>query len=119
MAQSTASLPLFFLFLLFLSGGLVKFGNGQEKEQSWCVAKPSTGDGELVANIRYACNELQDCSMISQGGSCYEPHTLMNHASVVMNQYYAVKGRYKWNCNFTYTGLVALENPSYSNCKYA
>ncbi|XP_014490079.1 glucan endo-1,3-beta-glucosidase [Vigna radiata var. radiata] len=124
MAKSTASLLVFlFIFPLLLSsnnlGGHVKFVYGLEAQKSWCVAKPSSSDSTLENNIEYACSILGDCKMIQPGGSCFEPNNLLNHASVVMNQYYAFSGGNGWNCYFAGSGLIAVSDPSYDNCKYA
>ncbi|KAL3002903.1 hypothetical protein AAZX31_08G080500 [Glycine max] len=100
MAKSAGSLVVFlsiFILLLFCNlGNLflgctfnVLFHVGQ---QIWNVAKPSTSDVELNEIIEYSCSSLGDCKMIQQGGSCFNPNTLINFASVVMNQYYATNG---------------------------
>ncbi|KAG2409842.1 hypothetical protein LR48_Vigan205s005900 [Vigna angularis] len=91
----------------------------QEAQKSWCVAKPSSSDSTLENNIQYACSILGDCKMIQPGGSCFDPNNLLNHASVVMNQYYAFSGGNGWNCYFAGSGLIAVSDPSYDNCKYA
>ncbi|KAH1050219.1 hypothetical protein GYH30_020619 [Glycine max] len=78
MAKSAGSLVVFlsiFILLLFCN-----------------LAKPSTSDVELNEIIEYSCSSLGDCKMIQQGGSCFNPNTLINFASVVMNQYYATNG---------------------------
>ncbi|XP_054778130.1 sister chromatid cohesion 1 protein 2-like [Prosopis cineraria] len=85
------------------------------KQNTWCVAKPSARDTELRSNIEYACNILRDCKMIEPGGSCYEPNTDMNHASVVMNQYYFSEGRNHWNCDFSGSGLTVITDPMGKN----
>ncbi|KAJ7968890.1 glucan endo-1,3-beta-glucosidase-like [Quillaja saponaria] len=122
MAKSVSSLSILFLILLLLSvnlGGTLKFTNGWESQNTWCVAKPSTIDAELSSNIEYACNQLRDCYLIQEGGSCYNPNTLINHASVVMNLYYQSNGRNNWNCDFRGSGLIVGTDPSYGACKYA
>ncbi|XP_028764742.1 glucan endo-1,3-beta-D-glucosidase-like isoform X2 [Neltuma alba] len=127
MAVSAGSLPVplspLFIFLLLLtlnSGGNVKMGNGQENERKWCVARPSASEAELEADITYACSHVRDsCRLIQEGGACFFPNTLINHASVVMNQYYADMGRNSWNCDFSASALLVLSNPSYGGCSYA
>ncbi|BAT74119.1 hypothetical protein VIGAN_01171900 [Vigna angularis var. angularis] len=123
MAKSTSSLVFLFIFPLLLScnnlGRNVKFAYGLEAQKSWCVAKPSSSDSTLENNIQYACSILGDCKMIQPGGSCFDPNNLLNHASVVMNQYYAFSGGNGWNCYFAGSGLIAVSDPSYDNCKYA
>ncbi|KAE9592321.1 putative glucan endo-1,3-beta-D-glucosidase [Lupinus albus] len=86
---------------------------------SWCIAKYTTNDTQLMNNILYACDVLDNCKMIQQGGSCFIPDILLNHASVVMNEYYAKKGRNPWNCYFSDSGLISNTEPSYGSCKYA
>ncbi|KAJ0259263.1 X8 domain-containing protein [Hirschfeldia incana] len=47
-----------------------------------------------------------------EGGSCYDPNTPLNHASVAMNLYYQAQGRHYWNCNFEGSGLITVTDPS-------
>ncbi|XP_044462606.1 glucan endo-1,3-beta-D-glucosidase-like [Mangifera indica] len=122
MAKATFSLvflPLFLLFLFSNSGGILKLTNAQWK--TWCVAKPSSSDAELIANIEYACRYISGdgCNIINEGGSCYLPNTLLNHASVAMNLYYQFHGRNTWNCDFKGSALTTTTNPSYGTCQYA
>ena len=84
----------------------------QEYEKTWCVARPSSSEAELKSNIEYACNNLRDCKMREEGGSCYEPYSLMSHASIVMNQYYVSAGRNYWNCDFRGSALLVVTDPS-------
>ncbi|KAM7270541.1 hypothetical protein ACFE04_029755 [Oxalis oulophora] len=107
------------LLLLFtiLSGENLKPANAQEN--TWCVAKPSASDEELIKNIQYACDQVHDgCSVIAENGPCYYPNTLINHASVAMSLYYQFAGRHYWNCDFGTSGLITTTNPSYGDCKY-
>ncbi|KAK8664601.1 hypothetical protein V6N13_084382 [Hibiscus sabdariffa] len=123
MAKSTVSLPVFCLLLLILSfdsGTLLKLANGQGK--TWCVTKPSTDDAALASNIKTACDGLGilglNCSLIQPGGTCYQPNTLINHASVVMNYYYQVYGPQEHTCYFSNSGLITVSDPSYGSCGY-
>ncbi|XP_059669130.1 glucan endo-1,3-beta-D-glucosidase-like [Cornus florida] len=121
MAMSVLSLPLLSLFLLFLvinSGGIMSFAHGQAPGQgSWCMAKPSSSDVELLENINYACG-VANCSAIQNDGPCYNPASLLNHASVAMNLYYQKAGRNFWNCDFKKSGVIVVTDPSYGDCKY-
>lgn len=85
-------------------------------QKTWCIAKPSSSDAALKDNIQYACDNVdwKNCSLILEGGSCSNPDTLMNHASVVMNVYYQNKHRNYWNCDFRNSGLIVLTDPSKS-----
>ncbi|TYI41819.1 hypothetical protein ES332_A01G053000v1 [Gossypium tomentosum] len=104
MAKVAAALSLSFLIFSFIPGGTLMMVNGQK---SWCVAKPSSDQATLLANINFACSQV-DC----------RPDNLMNHASIAMNLYYQAKGRNKWNCDFRGSGLIVITNPSYADCIY-
>ncbi|XP_054817205.1 glucan endo-1,3-beta-glucosidase-like [Prosopis cineraria] len=104
-----------FLFLLLLSsGGNLIVVNGQRTR---CVAKPSSDQATLLANINYACSQA-DCRNLQRGRPCFMPDNLMNHASIAMNLYYQAKGRNHWNCEFRGSGLIVVTDPSYGNCIY-
>ncbi|XP_022777282.1 major pollen allergen Ole e 10-like isoform X2 [Durio zibethinus] len=122
MAKSILSLPILCLLLLlsFNSGGLLKLANGQGK--TWCVAKPSSNDTALVSSINFACSQLGtlgfSCNLIQENGICYYPNTIINHASVVMNNYYQAFGRHIWDCDFGASALITVSDPSYGSCLY-
>lgn len=80
--------------------------------KTWCVAKPSSSDAELAANIQFACSQVTDCKAIQEGGQCFYPNTPINHASMVMNIYYQAMSRNPWNCNFRASGLITQTDPS-------
>ncbi|XP_076887924.1 glucan endo-1,3-beta-glucosidase-like [Bidens hawaiensis] len=106
-------------FFFFISGGMLKIAKGQAPGQgAWCIAKPSTSDEELQNNIAYACTYI-NCKIIRPGGTCFEPQKLVNRASVVMNLYYQTYGRNYWNCDFKGSGIIAVTDPSYGDCKYS
>ncbi|XP_058095231.1 glucan endo-1,3-beta-D-glucosidase-like [Magnolia sinica] len=117
MAKPAFSLPMLFLAVLimsFSSGGTLRLVHGQ---RTWCVAKPSSDDATLLANINYACSQV-DCTVLQKGWPCFYPDNLMSHASVAMNLYYQGKGRNPWNCNFKNSALVVMTDPSYGSCGY-
>ncbi|XP_011083292.2 glucan endo-1,3-beta-D-glucosidase [Sesamum indicum] len=89
-------------------------GNSQK---SWCVAKPSSDEATLLANINYACSQV-DCRILQKGCPCFSPDNLINHASIAMNLYYRAKGRNHWNCYFKNSGLIVVTDPSYGSCIY-
>ncbi|KAI4295407.1 hypothetical protein L6164_035456 [Bauhinia variegata] len=75
----------------------------------WCVAKPGTNDALLQSNIDFVCNRF-NCKDIQQNGQCFNPNTLINHASFAMNLWYRTIG--KGDCNFTNSGLIAITDPN-------
>lgn len=78
---------------------------------AWCVAKPGSTDQMLQAGLDYACNHA-DCGPIQQGGSCFDPNTLVQHAAFAVNMYYQSMGRHKWDCDFNDSALLSLTDPS-------
>ncbi|XP_031266813.1 glucan endo-1,3-beta-D-glucosidase [Pistacia vera] len=115
----------FFLFYFsfsfsFISDSLAmtNWTNGQQQQKTWCVAKPSSDQASLLANINYACAHV-DCGILQKGCPCSTPDNLMNRASIAMNLYYQAYGRNHWNCDFRNSALVVVTNPSYGNCIYA
>ncbi|XP_020593965.1 glucan endo-1,3-beta-D-glucosidase-like [Phalaenopsis equestris] len=101
------------LFLILGTTPCLVFG-----EKTWCIAKPSSDVATLLANINYACSQV-DCGMIQSGHPCFYPDTPISHASIAMNLYYQAKGRNAWNCYFSNSGLLLNTNPSYGSCVYA
>ncbi|XP_072959382.1 major pollen allergen Ole e 10-like [Typha angustifolia] len=89
-----------------------------QAQKTWCVAKPSSDDATLLANLNYACSQV-DCSVLQKGCPCFYPDNLISHASIAMNLYYQSRGRNFWNCYFKNSGLIVLTDPSYGSCVYA
>ncbi|RDY12122.1 Glucan endo-1,3-beta-glucosidase 1 [Mucuna pruriens] len=84
--------------------------------QSWCVAKQGTPEASLQAALDYACGMGgADCSQIQQGGNCYSPVTLQNHASFAFNSYYQ-KNPAPTSCDFGGTASLVNTNPSSGSC---
>ena len=54
----------------------------------WCVAKPTVPDPIIREAMDYACGAGAECESILPGGSCYEPNTLLAHASFAFNSYW-------------------------------
>ncbi|XP_017230361.1 glucan endo-1,3-beta-D-glucosidase-like [Daucus carota subsp. sativus] len=120
MAHLVSSLPTLctLLLLCFISGGTLNLVDGQAPGQgAWCIAKPSTPDDTLTENLDYACANI-DCSITKEGGPCFEPQTLINHASVAMNLYYQSQGRHTWNCDFKTTAVISVTDPSFGTCTF-
>lgn len=79
---------------------------------TWCVPKAGVSDAELQANLDYACGQGIDCVAIQQGGACFEPNTLLNHAAYAMNLLYQTAGRNPLTCDFSQTAMLSTNNPS-------
>ncbi|CAF1924421.1 PLASMODESMATA CALLOSE-BINDING PROTEIN 3-like [Brassica napus] len=86
--------------------------------QSWCVAKPGASQTSLQLALDYACGlGGADCSQIQQGGNCYSPISLQNHASFAFNSYYQ-KNPSPQSCDFGGAASLVSTNPSTGSCIY-
>ncbi|KAF8110099.1 hypothetical protein N665_0088s0110 [Sinapis alba] len=86
--------------------------------QSWCVAKPGASQTSIQLALDYACGlGGADCSQIQQGGNCYSPISLQNHASFAFNSYYQ-KNPSPQSCDFGGAASVVSTNPSSGSCVY-
>ncbi|KAF9592640.1 hypothetical protein IFM89_016297 [Coptis chinensis] len=78
----------------------------------WCIAKPSTDENKLRANLDFCCKQNGvDCSIIGQSGSCFDPNNIVSHASVAMNLYYKAAGKHGWNCYFDNSAVIVSTDP--------
>lgn len=79
---------------------------------AWCVPKAGISVAQLQANLDYVCSQGFDCSQIQPGGACFEPNTVMAHATYAMNLLYQTAGKNPWNCDFSQTAMLTSSNPS-------
>ncbi|XP_051138449.1 glucan endo-1,3-beta-D-glucosidase-like [Andrographis paniculata] len=84
----------------------------------WCVPRAGVSDVQLQANLDYACGQGIDCGPIQPGGACFDPATVVSHATYAMNLLYQTAGGNPWNCDFLQTATVTSVNPSYGGCVY-
>ncbi|KAK9085890.1 hypothetical protein Sjap_026301 [Stephania japonica] len=87
---------------------------------TWCVARPGVSQNDLQKALDWACGRgMVDCGPLQRGGICFEPDTLVSHASYAFNSYYQQNGNNDVACNFGGTGVVTHSDPSYGKCSYA
>ncbi|KAF3555546.1 hypothetical protein F2Q69_00017958 [Brassica cretica] len=107
-----AHISLCFIIFLCVSSEIFMSVNSQVRSQGdWCIANSITDNDKLIKNIDFACSKI-DCGIIMEGGSCYDPNTPLNHASVAMNLYYQAHGRHLRDCYFDGSGLITIIDPS-------
>ncbi|CAH9145679.1 unnamed protein product [Cuscuta epithymum] len=83
-----------------------------EEVKKYCLAKPTAPPKALQEFIDTNCGDY-GCSQIHPGGPCYQPNTLTQHASFVLDLIYALSHV----CNTT-IGHLTTDDPSTPDCCY-
>ncbi|CAJ2653653.1 unnamed protein product [Trifolium pratense] len=97
------------------SGGVSKSTTGN----TWCVANPYADKNKLQDALDFACGEGgADCHSIQPNATCYDPNTLVAHASFAFNSYYQKQARAGGSCYFGGTSYVVTQEPKYGNCEF-
>ena len=78
----------------------------------WCVAKPTVPDPIIQEAMDYACGSGADCKSIQSNGSCYQPDTLVAHASYAFNSYWQKSKIGGGTCDFGGTAILVTVDPS-------
>ncbi|XP_038695066.1 glucan endo-1,3-beta-glucosidase 13-like isoform X2 [Tripterygium wilfordii] len=87
---------------------------------TWCVALAGVSQIDLQNALDWACGlGIADCNPIQKGGPCYDPDTLVSHASYAFNNYYQQNGNSDIACNFGGTATLVKNDPSYGKCLYS
>ncbi|OWM66088.1 glucan endo-1,3-beta-glucosidase 13-like [Punica granatum] len=86
---------------------------------TWCIASSNASDRVLQSALDWACGPGNvDCSPIQPSQPCYEPDTLVSHASYAFNSFYQQNGASDVACSFGGLGVRVDKNPSYDKCLY-
>ncbi|KAF3943322.1 hypothetical protein CMV_030108 [Castanea mollissima] len=87
--------------------------------QTWCVANGNVGSEKLQAALDYACGEGgADCRPIQGGATCFNPDTLVAHASYAFNSYYQKNSRGAGTCDFGGAANVVTQAPKFGTCTF-
>lgn len=78
----------------------------------WCVAKPTVPADLIQQALDYACGSGAACDAIQPNGACYQPATLLSHASYAFNSYWQKKKQGGGTCDFGGTAMLVTVDPS-------
>ncbi|RZC54685.1 hypothetical protein C5167_013542 [Papaver somniferum] len=94
-------------------------GSSSVEKKLWCVAKPSVPADDLQEAIDYACGVGgADCDEIKPNGSCYNPDTVVAHASYAFNSYWQKNKNNGGTCSFGGTAMIISTDPSFLQCRF-
>ncbi|XP_042491792.1 glucan endo-1,3-beta-glucosidase 13-like isoform X2 [Macadamia integrifolia] len=111
------------VYSLDLTGGgavdMTTEANITNSNGTWCIASSTASELDLQSALDWACGPGNvDCSAIQPSQPCYQPDTLLSHASYAFNSYYQQNGATDISCGFGGAGVKTNKNPSYDNCLY-
>ncbi|KAK1284868.1 Glucan endo-1,3-beta-glucosidase 13 [Acorus calamus] len=79
----------------------------------WCIASSSASQAVLQNGLDWACGPGNvDCSAVQPSQPCFQPNTLVSHASFVFNSYFQQNGATDIACSFGGAGVKVNKNPS-------
>ncbi|XP_057538318.1 glucan endo-1,3-beta-glucosidase 13-like [Amaranthus tricolor] len=107
----------------FKGKGVTEMASGGNATNStgttWCIASSNATEADLQNALNWACGPGDvDCTAIQPSQPCYEPDTLVSHASFAFNSYYQQNGATDVACSFGGAGLKVTKDPSYDKCLY-
>ncbi|KAK1416036.1 hypothetical protein QVD17_31824 [Tagetes erecta] len=87
--------------------------------ETYCVVKDVADVKMVQAALDWACGPGKvNCSMMLQGEPCYEPNTVVAHASYAFNAYYRQMGMVDGSCDFNGVAIVTTTDPSHGACTF-
>ncbi|XP_009759263.1 vegetative cell wall protein gp1-like [Nicotiana sylvestris] len=92
--------------------------NKKPENAVWCVAKPTVPADLIQQALDYACGSGAGCDAIQPNGACYQPATLLSHASYAFNSYWQKKKQGGGTCDFGGTAMLVTVDPSYDQCRF-
>ncbi|CAH2077593.1 unnamed protein product [Thlaspi arvense] len=97
----------------------VIIGGGGGGARKWCIASSQASVTELQSALDWACGPGNvDCSAVQPDQPCFEPDTVLSHASYAFNTYYQQSGGSSLDCSFGGVSVEVDRDPSYGNCLY-
>lgn len=85
----------------------------------WCVAAVGANKTGLGSALSYACGQGNGtCDPIQAGRGCFEPDSLVWHASYAFSSYWAQFKKVGGSCYFDGLAVQTNKDPSYGSCKF-
>ncbi|KAK4493200.1 hypothetical protein RD792_017942 [Penstemon davidsonii] len=89
--------------------------HGPLSEKNWGLFDASGNP----AALDWACGPGKvDCSAMLQGQVCYEPDTVLAHATYAFDAYYHQMGKTPGSCDFNGVAAITTTNPSHGSCLF-
>ncbi|XP_059308825.1 glucan endo-1,3-beta-glucosidase 3-like isoform X1 [Lycium ferocissimum] len=106
------------VYTLHLTGSGMVLAN-YNTNQTYCVAKENAEKKMVQAALDWACGPGKvDCTPLLQENPCYEPNTVIAHASYAFDAYYHKMGMADGTCDFNGVARVTTSDPSNGSCIY-
>ncbi|KAH9313685.1 hypothetical protein KI387_022312, partial [Taxus chinensis] len=78
----------------------------------WCIADPQAPPEILQGALDWACGEGRaDCTAIQWNQPCFQPNTVVSHASYAFNTYWQNNKHKGATCHFNSASYVTEANP--------
>lgn len=86
----------------------------------WCVVGAGANVSALIPEVAYACEQLNGtCDALAPGKGCYEPVSVVWHASYVFSAYWTKFRSSGATCHFNGLASQTTTNPSHGLCKFS
>ncbi|KAL7090802.1 hypothetical protein ACP275_12G064800 [Erythranthe tilingii] len=104
------------VYTLHLTGSGTVLAN-DTTNQTYYVAREGADRKMLQAALDWACGPGKvDCSSLLQGQACYEPDTVVSHASYAFDAYYRRMGMADGTCDFNGVATITTTDQSHGSC---
>ncbi|XP_022996249.1 probable glucan endo-1,3-beta-glucosidase A6 [Cucurbita maxima] len=89
------------------------------KGKIWCMVSRGANKSEVAGALAWACLQgNKTCEPIQKGGPCYEPDSLIRHASFAFSSYWAQFRKVGGTCYFNGLATQTIKDPSYGKCMF-
>ncbi|XP_012574030.1 probable glucan endo-1,3-beta-glucosidase A6 [Cicer arietinum] len=89
------------------------------KGKAWCVVAEGANETAVAEALSYACSQgNRTCDPVQPGKPCFEPVSVIGHASYAFSSYWAQFRNVGGTCQFNGLAIQIAKDPSYGSCKY-